>query len=594
MTSQGHAHCVNEACKSKQAPPKDQDQQGINKSLTAVVRRWLMDHLFALRSNLRGFGGTGNAMVAGGLSTVLLSAIAYVLLPTIAFPLAAGSGVVIAGLGLTVFAMLNAERRKSAYKGLAAARRCWMAQLAVVPIFAALILAAAWYKTPDTLPGTALLAFAAFMWWGLVSVRRFEKGKDDLEAATLGTFQHQTAVRPAKTATVSAKSPAPVVQQDEEPAWDAAGFPIDPYAPASQVPSTKPKSPIAFERLEDLERPPVVEDPQPTPPPPPQEPQASQQNDIVSHPTIEYAPEVEDDSPEKVMAELKAFRGQEEATQELIRLIKGLPIQKRRIEQGALKGQLEAFNYRFEGPPGTGKTKLAKFLSRALLTAEIVESPHIVKAKAKDLVGGYIGQSAHLTQSTIEQSRGGILLVDEAYKLRADDANSQGADFKNEALDTLVEAMGEEDNRLVVIFCGYPDDIEALMTMNDGLSSRFTGGTVPFRRYDASDLTHISVEFLEQSSYHLTEEALELAEKRFVDVLNRPFARRKDWGNARDARTICSQMTIEHRARLSDLEDVSDDLLSTLGPEDVDAGFETFIAKRERGISTETSSLLIQ
>ena len=587
VTAEGHAHCINAACPNKlqNAQQQQGNQQGLSMSITAVVLRWVKKHLFELRGNLRGFGGTGNALVAGIFSTIFLAAIAAVVLPMLPFPLIAESGVVIAGLGLAVFAMLNAERRKGGHRGLPGARRAWMTQLAVVPVTTILVFLDALKMASGTLAGTALLAVVAMTIWGR-KLMQFEAHKTDLEIASLGTYQHQAEdapVQPAVSTPVTAPSPAPAIEEDR-PAFDPDGFPVDPYAQPSAS---------KFERIPEPEPTPNIRVEEPPPAPTP-EPQVNQQTEIVSHPDIEYAPEIENDSPEKVIAELEAFRGQDEAARELIRLIKGLPIQKRRAELGAEKGQLEAYNYRFEGPPGTGKSTLATFLSRALLTAEIVESPHIVKAKAKDLVGGFIGHSAHLTLSTIEQSRGGILLVDEAYKLRADDANSAGAAFKVEALDTLVEEMGEANNRLVVIFCGYPDDIQALMEMNDGLTSRFTGGAVPFRNYDAGDLAHISVEFLEQSSYHLTQDALELAEKRFVDVLNRPFAKRKDWGNARDARTICSQMTIEHRARLADLEDVSDDLLSTLDPEDVDAGFNAFINKRERSVSTEASSLLIQ
>jgi len=511
--------------------------------------RWLAIESRQFKQSVRGQRGYRGATIASGLSAIPISTTVFILRSQL--PLAILLPIL---LGLWAILSLNVSRRDSA-NNLRAARHYWIAQLVVGAVTIIAIVATAYAVGANTgdgttgLVGSLVLVIPLAVLWERQRAR-FRNRDSDLAAAFL-------------------------VANEEDKFEPFQPLPAQPYAAARQPQGAEP---LPVDGAVKAAQPAVASEPA----------QSVIPHEIVSKPeVIQPNPAWTADTPETVIAEIEAFKGQDEAGHELIRLIKGLPIQKRRVAAGAGKGQLEAYNYRFEGPPGTGKTTFAMFLARALLAAEIVEHGQIVVAKARDLIGGAIGQSAHLTQSTIDQSRGGILMVDEAYKLRSGDPNSQDGTFKKDALDTLVEEMGRADNGLTVIFCGYPDDIQALMKMNDGLTSRFTGGAIPFRRYDAEDLTRITTStFLPEASYQLTADAATLMHRRFEELLKMQFTKQREWGNARDARTICTQIAIEHRYRLAEIETtgttVSDEAINLLEKADVDSGFDSFIGKRDQ------------
>ncbi len=179
----------------------------------------------------------------------------------------------------------------------------------------------------------------------------------------------------------------------------------------------------------------------------------------------------------------------------------GLDRQRRLLEKaGALvakhgRGAVECLHMAFTGGPGTGKTELARRLLAYLDAAGVTDgSGTFVQASAADLVGLYVGHTPARTRAVVERAYGGLLFVDEAYALLADGTYGQ------EAIDTLVEMLEEDRDRLVCVIAGYPDEVEELFRRNPGLRDRF-GLRVAFEGYATPELARIFCLFAERHGF---------------------------------------------------------------------------------------------
>ena len=131
----------------------------------------------------------------------------------------------------------------------------------------------------------------------------------------------------------------------------------------------------------------------------------------------------------------------------------------------------------FTGPPGTGKTTIARVVANILAGLGVIAEPKLVETSRKDFVGEYLGHTAVKTSKTIDRALGGVLFIDEAYALVQESKAGSGDQFGAEALDTLLARMENDRDRLVVIIAGYSADIDRLLESNDGLRSRFATGS---------------------------------------------------------------------------------------------------------------------
>jgi len=235
-------------------------------------------------------------------------------------------------------------------------------------------------------------------------------------------------------------------------------------------------------------------------------------------------------STEILIAELKSLIGLKDVKEDVAELTNYIRVQQLRRAKG-LKSPEISLHMVFHGNPGTGKTTVARLLSKIYKALGVVSKGHLVETDRSDLVAGYVGQTALKVRSVAEKALGGILFIDEAYALkRSDDPQ----DFGNEAIETLLKFM--EDNRqdLVVIAAGYPVEINRFLDANPGLQSRFNK-SLSFPDYAPEELMEIFLRLCMESDYKLSEPAqVKLSAYFHVAYQNRDSR----FGNARLVRNI--------------------------------------------------------
>ncbi len=197
------------------------------------------------------------------------------------------------------------------------------------------------------------------------------------------------------------------------------------------------------------------------------------------------------------------------------------------------------------GNPGTGKTTVARILTKIYKALGVLERGHIVETDRQGLVAGYVGQTATKTAEKIEEAMGGVLFIDEAYAL----SQGHGNDFGNEAIQTLLKRMEDNRGEFYVFAAGYPENMDAFLKANPGLRSRFDK-VLKFEDYSPEELLEIALMMFKEDNVKPDAEALEHLEK----YLNLQFdLRDKYFGNARTVRGIVSDIIKNQNLRLSKL-----------------------------------------
>jgi S1-C subfamily serine protease/ATP-dependent 26S proteasome regulatory subunit len=242
--------------------------------------------------------------------------------------------------------------------------------------------------------------------------------------------------------------------------------------------------------------------------------------------------------------ELAEMTGLEKVKTEIGTLIQRLQIEAARREKGLPTPPI-SLHMVFTGPPGTGKTAVARLYGAILRDLGVLEKGHLVETDRAGLVAGYVGQTALKTRQKIADALDGILFIDEAYTLT--EQSGATADFGREAIDTLLKEMEDRRDRLVVIVAGYPDQMRKFLSSNPGLPSRFTK-TIPFEGYAATDLVAITRSMAERDGLRLSQDA-DSALKNFFERSRTA----SDFANARTARTLLERARETQAARIAPL-----------------------------------------
>lgn len=266
---------------------------------------------------------------------------------------------------------------------------------------------------------------------------------------------------------------------------------------------------------------------------------------------------------EAVKAEMDRIVGLREVKDYVLSLEQNYVIQRLRESRG-MKADVPAMHMIFTGNPGTGKTTIARLVSRYLKAMGVLTGGQLVEVTRADLVGKYVGHTAPLTQQVIRSAIGGVLFIDEAYALY------RGADdsFGLEAIDTIVKGMEDNRQNLIVILAGYSREMEEFLTANSGLKSRFPN-IIEFPDYTAEELLRITRITVENKGYVL-DAACDAPLTAYFAA--RQAADARTAGNGRMARNLVEDAILNQSRRLTagDVSVLTQQNLETLLPEDFD------------------------
>jgi stage V sporulation protein K len=265
--------------------------------------------------------------------------------------------------------------------------------------------------------------------------------------------------------------------------------------------------------------------------------------------------------PEQVLEELNGLIGLSEVKNLVSEISAYVQIQRRR-ERVSLRTEQLVLHMIFKGNPGTGKTTIARIMGKLFCSMGVLSRGHLIEVERADLVGEYIGHTAHKTREQVKKAMGGILFIDEAYSL----ARGGEKDFGKESIDVLVKAMEDHKDNLVLILAGYKREMEWFLRSNPGLYSRFPVH-ITFPDYSVDELLQIGTLMLKQRQYRMLSEARTalckiLEEKKREGNYNE--------GNARLVRNLIERAIRRQAVRLVKRRRLTREELMLIRPEDFD------------------------
>ncbi|WP_407391461.1 AAA family ATPase [Methanobrevibacter sp.] len=270
-------------------------------------------------------------------------------------------------------------------------------------------------------------------------------------------------------------------------------------------------------------------------------------------------PEEESKGLQDYLDELNKLVGLEKVKKDVNSLINLVQIRKLRQDRG-IKQPPMSLHLVFSGNPGTGKTTVARLLSKIYHEIGLLSKGHLVETDRSGLVGGYVGQTAIKTQEVIQSALGGILFIDEAYAL----AKTSENDYGGEAIDTLLKAMEDHRDDLIVIVAGYPALMEKFLYSNPGLESRFNK-FIYFDDYNSDELYNIFWLMCEEANLTMDKPADDYIKQYFEKMYE---TRSSNFANGRAVRNFFEEVITAQANRLAPQSEITDEELNTLTYED--------------------------
>lgn len=272
--------------------------------------------------------------------------------------------------------------------------------------------------------------------------------------------------------------------------------------------------------------------------------------------TVEVEHDEEQNVVSETLAELDKMPGMSQIKEKMKDIIECAQLQKLREEQGLPKVEISR-HLVLQGPPGSGKTTVARLLGQIYYDLGITKNPQIIEVDRGDLVGSVIGETALKTKKAVEAARGGILFIDEAYTLSKGDGN----DFGQEAIDTLLKCMEDHKDDLIVIVAGYTELMSKFINSNPGLKSRFKT-CIDFKDYTAEELYQIFLLLCQKHGMTIETTALEDLKKHFEKMAKNKGL---NFGNGREVRNYFENTVIAHQAhRIAMMKEPSKEELSCI------------------------------
>ena len=264
-----------------------------------------------------------------------------------------------------------------------------------------------------------------------------------------------------------------------------------------------------------------------------------------------------------IIAELNNMIGLDSVKQEVNTLLNTVKMQILR-EQKGLSTQSMSLHLVLTGNPGTGKTTIARLLSRLYHTLGILSKGHIIEATRPDFIGNYLGQTANKTRELCEKAIGGILFIDEAYSL-VQKYSGGNADYGQEAVAELIKQMEDHRDNFIVIVAGYEKEMDEFLNTNPEMKSRFTK-KIHFPDYTPDELIQVFALYCRKENYVFDEKATDILKaffERKAKDKSEPFA------NGRLARNLFEKTLQAQANRLSTNMNADNQTLQTLTRQDI-------------------------
>ncbi|MES2544456.1 MAG: AAA family ATPase [Bacteroidota bacterium] len=277
--------------------------------------------------------------------------------------------------------------------------------------------------------------------------------------------------------------------------------------------------------------------------------------------------QIDNDSLEKTLEELNNLIGLDNIKKDVGNLINLLEIQKKRTAKGLKNTEINLHTV-FLGPPGTGKTTVARLLGRIFKHLGFLSIGHLYETDREGLIAGYVGQTAIKVDKAVEESLGGVLFIDEAYALTQ---NSLGNDYGAEAVNTLIKRMEDHRDDLALVVAGYTEPMNVFIESNPGLRSRFNRFFV-FNHFIPTELFQIFESIAKNADFIISEEAKEKLNDTFELLYEN---KDEGFGNARMVRNLFEKCIQYQANRIILIPKLNNKTLKTLTEEDIPEPKET-------------------
>lgn len=285
----------------------------------------------------------------------------------------------------------------------------------------------------------------------------------------------------------------------------------------------------------------------------------------VSDPKKEKTESGKEETLESVLDELNSLVGLEKVKNDVQSLMNFIRICRMRDERG-MKVPKISYHLVFTGNPGTGKTTVARLVAKLYYLMGILPQGQLVETDRSGLVGGYLGQTAIKTQEVIQSALGGVLFIDEAYSL----ANDKDDSYGKEAIETILKAMEDHRDELVVIVAGYDNLMHKFIDSNPGLRSRFNKYFL-FPDYNGEELLNIFERFCNTNGYKLSDGAVPYLKEKMEEAFEH---REEHFGNARAVRNVFEHAINYQANRLVSEAEITDEKLAEITVEDIEPALE--------------------
>ncbi len=263
-----------------------------------------------------------------------------------------------------------------------------------------------------------------------------------------------------------------------------------------------------------------------------------------------------------VLNELDDFIGMSSVKNAIRRLAVQSMFMKQRASLAVGSVQQMSLNFVLTGNPGTGKTSVARKMGEVLRSLDILPTSNVIEVSRGNLVGKYMGETPKNVNNACDRAMGGILFIDEAYTLCAENDN-----YGQEAIDTLIKRMEDDRGKFVVIVAGYLDRMEEFLNSNPGLNSRFTN-RLHIDDYSEIELLDIFKQMADKQQYQLSEEA----EVKLMEVVSTMCVHKTPlFGNAREMRNLLNRTIQQLSVRVSNMrpEEITKETYQLILPEDI-------------------------